>query len=456
MTLINYPKRLELVPGVVQDVENINDNMEHAQSVINGNLKDDNLSQFAGLSLFKLSQDAASIVFPDCQVIDNFNRANSTDSLGPNWGENIFQNFGSFDLVSNQAQPGAAFKSNYWLNFQAKDVDVILDVVTAPIAGVSIVARLNSPNNDPAVDFYDLQCDGTTSFLRKIINGAVTALLNLNVNYTAGQKMGLRVRGSLIQAWRHDGTSWALVGQVTDTDIATTGFCGMLASSGETAFVCDNFGAEPISDSQLLVWDNVNLRWRPSRFAPTKLHKDNAVHESVLKFDTGLDPDSWTVVKRPPAVDAVRGLSDSNAGGFYILQCKLADQYDTRQVSSGDPPVITDHGIHDPTINNGEQFVCKFAGRYLICATYEGDHGATQDGITLTVRITKNGAMIGRKTFIGPLGSGIPRNAGSQQVWAYDTLAVNDIIRSDFDLGPAIGGFGVTGGSLSMWRVSGL
>jgi hypothetical protein len=113
---------------------------------------------------------------------------------------------------------------------------------------VRLYARLQTPGSS-AVDGYMLrfsQQAGTDQvFLERLTNGAVTARVTLSRELAVGDRLLLRVQGSTLEAWRHDGSAWTRLGLMTDAAYAAAGWAGVgiRGTSGRV----DAFGARSLS-----------------------------------------------------------------------------------------------------------------------------------------------------------------------------------------------------------------
>ena len=92
------------------------------------------------------------------------------------------------------------------------------------------------------------QLAGTDQVLfERVDNGAVVNLLTVNQELAAGDVLLLRVKGSTIEAWRHDGSSWSRLGTIVRLHLRGIGFAGvgMRGTTGRA----DDFGARTTSQS---------------------------------------------------------------------------------------------------------------------------------------------------------------------------------------------------------------
>ena len=112
---------------------------------------------------------------------------------------------------------------------------------------VRLYARLVQPGSG-AADGYMLRTmhlDGTDQvLLERLDNGVIVTRATLNQELATGDRLLLRVQGSTLEAWRHDGSSWTRIGGVTDTTYPATGFVGVGIRG--TSGLLDDFGARKL------------------------------------------------------------------------------------------------------------------------------------------------------------------------------------------------------------------
>ena len=72
------------------------------------------------------------------------------------------------------------------------------------------------------------QLAGTDQILlERVDNGAIVNLLTVNQELAVGDVYLLRVKGSTVEAWRHDGSAWSRLGTVSDSTYAAAGHVGV-------------------------------------------------------------------------------------------------------------------------------------------------------------------------------------------------------------------------------------
>jgi hypothetical protein len=113
-----------------------------------------------------------------------------------------------------------------------------------------LLARVQQPGT-AGYDGYMLrpnQLPGTDQILfERVDNGNFVPLLTVNQDLVAGDLFLLRVKGSIIEAWRQRGTSWTRLGLVVDSTYAAAGYVGV-GIRGTTGRA-DDFGARTLGAS---------------------------------------------------------------------------------------------------------------------------------------------------------------------------------------------------------------
>jgi fibronectin type 3 domain-containing protein len=110
-----------------------------------------------------------------------------------------------------------------------------------------LLARVQQPGT-AGYDGYMLrpnQLPGTDQILfERVDNGNLVPLLTVNQDLVAGDLFLLRVKGSIIEAWRQRGTTWTRLGLVVDSTYAAAGYSGvgMRGTTGRA----DDFGARTL------------------------------------------------------------------------------------------------------------------------------------------------------------------------------------------------------------------
>ena len=95
---------------------------------------------------------------------------------------------------------------------------------------VRLYVRIQQPGSS-AYDGYMLrtiQQAGTDQvLLERIDNGTLVTRLTINQELAAGDTLLLRAKGTTIEAWRNDGSSWTRLGVVTDSTYGAAGYTGI-------------------------------------------------------------------------------------------------------------------------------------------------------------------------------------------------------------------------------------
>ena len=127
--------------------------------------------------------------------------------------------------------------------------------------------------------------------LERVDNGALVNLLTVNQELAAGDTLLLRVKGTTVEAWRHDGSAWSRLGFVADSTYAAAGYVG-IGLRGTTGRL-DDFGARTMGAP-------------PPDTTPDRSRRTlNATAPSTSQIDL-----SWT---RPPTTPRSRSTASSAA-----------------------------------------------------------------------------------------------------------------------------------------------
>lgn len=186
--------------------------------------------------------------FPTTGILDDFNRANS-GSLGANWTDAIEASPTSgWAVSSNQGVQDAAnfFESSYWSAASfGPDLECFLTVrynMTGSTR-LEIWVRISSPgaSNNAYIFRCGRSADDTAFGWEKNVAGANSAI---GADWVAGplvtgDKVGVQVIGTSLQAYLDTGSGWVAQPNRTDGSITSAGNIGIRARD---AGVIDDFG----------------------------------------------------------------------------------------------------------------------------------------------------------------------------------------------------------------------
>ncbi len=183
-------------------------------------------------------------------TLDGFNRANENPlSDAGRWGNGVNGSVETgLNVLSNQLACSKTTTCTAWRsNTQyGPDTEVWAHVTTQP--GINNQLRLYSRLQQPGTATYDSymlrtnQLAGTDQvWLERVDNGAIVNRLTVNQELADGDLILLRTKGSTLEAWRHNGSSWSRLGVVTDSTYSGAGYVGV-GLRGTTGRV-DDFGA---------------------------------------------------------------------------------------------------------------------------------------------------------------------------------------------------------------------
>lgn len=173
------------------------------------------------------------------------------------WAKLVSSDSAQFNLASNKAGSSAAqTAASYWADDLGPDVEAYLTIDTnVAIAGDNfrVHARLQQAGGAGTQDGYQVRAQqvsgaaNDTIIIDRVTNNANTALATYTQEFAAGDKIGIRCVGNVIQAWyKASAGSWTKLGEVTDSTYSAAGKVGM-AVRGTTGKI-DNFYAGTVTD----------------------------------------------------------------------------------------------------------------------------------------------------------------------------------------------------------------
>ncbi len=214
-------------------------------------------------------------------TVDDFNRANETLSDAGRWTNGVNGSVETgLQVSANQLACTKTSTCTAWRNTSQYGPDTEVWARLAVKPGDNNQLRLYARLQQVGTSTYDgymlrpNQLAGTDQVLfERVDNGAIVNLLTVSQELAAGDTFLLRVTGSTIEAWRHDGSGWSRLGTVSDSTYSGAGYAG-LGMRGTTGRA-DDFGARSLSQSppgaptalSALAGDaSVSLSWSPPSF----------------------------------------------------------------------------------------------------------------------------------------------------------------------------------------------
>ena len=189
--------------------------------------------------------------FAENGVLDDFNRADNTTSLGANWLNPIESGYGTLGILTNQAYPLDDFRDGYWLTPFAANQEAFVTIPTLD-GGIRLYARLTNPGGASRNCYY-IETDSVGGwFLGRIVNGVVSTAFTPSCfgdtgtggGLASGNKLGIEIIRSTISVYRDTGSGWATAGTnytTTDTNVPFGGYIGLQAR-GVATMRWDDFG----------------------------------------------------------------------------------------------------------------------------------------------------------------------------------------------------------------------
>ncbi len=235
-------------------------------------------------------------------VLDSFNRANENPlSDAGRWSNGVIGSTETgLTVSSNQLACTRTTTCTAWRNNAqyGADAESWARLATLPGTGNSLrlyVRLQQAGSGGSAYMLRTIEQTGTDQvLLERIDTGTLVTRLTIPQELAAGDTLLLRAKGSAIEAWRHNGSSWARLGVVQDSTYAGPGRAGV-GLRGTTARV-DDFGARSLSQSPptaptaltaLAGAGNVSLSWTAPSF-------DGGLPVSGYRIYRGTSPGSET------------------------------------------------------------------------------------------------------------------------------------------------------------------
>ena len=95
---------------------------------------------------------------------------------------------------------------------------------------VRLYVRIQQPGSsaDDGYELRTIQQTGTDQvLLERIDNGTIVTRLTILQELAVGDTLLLRAKGTTIEAWRNDGSSWTRIGLITDSTYGAAGYAGI-------------------------------------------------------------------------------------------------------------------------------------------------------------------------------------------------------------------------------------
>ena len=171
-------------------------------------------------------------------LISDFTGADENPlSEGGNWAALNSSSTNNLILVSNAASvsgTGATIDGSYWtLSDFGPDLEAYITVSTVGGGTSRIAARLQGVGGSNTWDGYTVACNIVQTTISRITNGNSATLMVVSQAYANGDKLGMRITGDVIQAWRQPSGSgtWTLMVSATDAVYRSAGKIGLVSNS---------------------------------------------------------------------------------------------------------------------------------------------------------------------------------------------------------------------------------
>lgn len=227
---------------------------------------------------------AGELTFPATPVLDDFNRADST--LDAPWGDGSYYGgiYAAFAVVSNTIKSDGSGGSggqfvDAWYDclFSADQEAYCTASALAANDQVEVTARLTDLGNSSTWNGYAVMIRNSSSEAKifRYTDGASSVLWQGTQAFAAGDSLGIRCVGPLIQYWyKASAGSWTKIAQVVDYTHSAPGRIAFYAES--TTAALDNVGGGEYWDrrKERGIWFNTPVAVEPeTEWAHPFFHK---------------------------------------------------------------------------------------------------------------------------------------------------------------------------------------
>ena len=202
---------------------------------------------------------------PTNNILDNFNRANSTTTLGSNWTAlKLYAGTGTnLGISSNQAyNPAAQFARYLAMYYNAAtygpDCEVYFTISvrssTSDEDCPALHARITSPGSSFNGYIFGAKYSDNTVHIERADAGVTTVLgAHVSATLVSGDKLWFRLNGSTLEGWVYHSGAWSLVISRTDTTYNTAGYFGLYIPNNHQDDRIDDFGGGDIYSIRTLI-----------------------------------------------------------------------------------------------------------------------------------------------------------------------------------------------------------
>lgn len=261
-------------------------------------------------------------------------------SEGGNWAQLSTTSSDRGKRVGNQFGVIAANtrSHSYWTPSNiGPDCEAYITVVTTPAGAgqrVLLYARVQGEGGANTHDGYVVTLDPSTGdvVLVSVLNASFTTLATASATgFANGNKLGIRCVGPKIEAWRHDGSSWALLTSANDTTYASAGKVAFaMLDTGTSGRLDDVYAGNVTSTFDTAAVDREAWTSRGGGVLTDVTNTAAGWTAPIQVTDTagGTVVDWWTkplqaFTLAAPVLVNVRGL-ESNAAANAVFRCEIA------------------------------------------------------------------------------------------------------------------------------------
>lgn len=198
------------------------------------------------------------MTFPTTSILDNFNRADTSNISGSSsWGASTLFGQSAFGITSNQLDTIAANCNNIWTpTYTDTEVYITINDAMYGTNRIALGARFSGSGSTPNGYFVFWKHDNDTIGFYKYTSGASSQIgTDISIVLSAGDKFGMSVIGNTLTAYAYQSGAWSSIGSQTDSTYTSAGYLWVFARLNSTANLMDDFGGgEVVSSSAVPIF----------------------------------------------------------------------------------------------------------------------------------------------------------------------------------------------------------
>jgi hypothetical protein len=179
---------------------------------------------------------------------DDFNRADGV--LGSNW-QNAFAGSGNERIASSRLSSLSGASTPAWIGTTPPaDGDTYIEVPVLPVAGNKVILdiRVQNVSSGTTWNGYQVTIIPSTKAwtLARVTNAASTTIASgTAAAFAAGDAIGIRANGSILEVWVRNSGTWSFLGSALDSTYSTPGPIGVVVF--DTTVRLDNLVGPTVS-----------------------------------------------------------------------------------------------------------------------------------------------------------------------------------------------------------------